>query len=355
MARVPNLFLTAPLLAALVFMGNPAMAEQKVLIIGIDGTRPDALEQVLREEPAQGNSGNWLSSLQRGNQGGADFGMITGDISFSGPGWASMLTGVWCDRHRVISNEFVAPNFEENPPIFALMKQHDPALRTASFANWDAINEQILTAEMTDEHVDVSSDDMVESMTAAALLNPAFDADAVFVHFDDVDHAGHACCYSTQNENYMSALKATAARLQTLRSALRTRTEQLPEERWLVLYSTDHGGGAVIGSEHGTNTDEDRLTFLLAESHGGAITLAQPPAGTRLKVVDIAATALAWLNVPQPDYFAGQNLIVRGGKGQNPPAYEDRPIPECGFPRTVWDRGHGPAATLLKDKALPIH
>ncbi len=356
MHRMPTHTVERLLLALLLLgLAGSAAADRKVLIVGIDGTRPDALEQVLQSEPAPGGSRNWLDRLRGpGHRGGASFGMITGDISFSGPGWASMLTGVWCDRHRVLSNEFVAPNFEDHPPIFALMKAHDPGIRTASIANWDAINEKILTKEMTDEHMDQSSDDMVESMAVSALLSPAFDADAVFLHFDDVDHAGHACCYSTQNENYMNAIRRTAQRLQVIRAALKTRTEMMEDEQWLVLYSTDHGGGAVIGSEHGTNTDGDRLTFLLAEAYGAAIDLAQPPEGARLKIVDIAATALDWMNVPVPEYFAGQNVVIARGGGDLPP-YEERPIPECGFPRAVWDQGKGPAATLLQDKALPVH
>ncbi len=339
----------------------PPSVERRVMIIGIDGTRPDALRRVLSERSVAGD--DWLQQLSAGSDNsGADWNLITGDISFSGPGWASMLTGVWCDKHRVISNEFVAPDFATYPPIFALMKEHDPTIKTASIANWDAINSKILTNDMTDFWFDLGSDDDVETTVVSMLESEDFDARAIFVHFDDVDHAGHACCYSADNENYLGALRSTAERLQRIRKVLEKRTRQNKREEWLVLYSTDHGGGGVIGSEHGPNTDEDRRTFLIGQAYNTDILFpmqspATTPQGIRLKIVDIAASALSWLNVPlKPEWkLEGQNLVSTDPSVNPIDRYAERSIPECGLPRATWDTGHGRTAPLLRDKALPIH
>lgn len=357
---------------------QPSVAEtkRKLMIIGIDGTRPDALRKVLDEEPRSGGGGwvaasNWLDHLERryGSSSRADWNTLTGDISFSGPGWASMLTGVWCDKHRVLSNEFIAPNFEEYKPIFALMKEKQGDLKTASIAHWDAINEKILTEEMTDYWSDKDSDQAVEDDVVALLMDgahAAHEADAIFVHFDDVDYAGHACCYAADNENYLKAIRATAIRLQKIRNALKARLDEGADEEWMLIYSTDHGGGGVIGSEHGTNTDEDRRTFFIVQTYRAPLAFIETPqftalsGGERIKVVDIGVTALNWLDIEiDPAWDLDGQVVADSREEQNymdlQVNYATRPIPECGFPRAVWDTGHGRTAPALKDKALPIH
>ncbi len=122
------------------------------------------------------------------------------------------------------------------------------------------------------------------------------------------------------------------------------------------------GGGGVIGSEHGPNTDEDRRTFLIGQAYNTDILFpmqspATTPQGIRLKIVDIAASALSWLNVPlKPEWkLEGQNLVSTDPSVNPIDRYAERSIPECGLPRATWDTGHGRTAPLLRDKALPIH
>ena len=42
----------------------------------------------------------------------------TGDITLSGPGWASMLTGVWREKHGVRTNDFKGHNPKDYPHFF---------------------------------------------------------------------------------------------------------------------------------------------------------------------------------------------------------------------------------------------
>ncbi|MFQ6047327.1 MAG: alkaline phosphatase family protein, partial [Gemmatimonadales bacterium] len=66
---------------------------KKVLLIGLDGVRVDILAQAATPNIdaliANGTFSEWAR---------------TGTPTVSGPGWSSMLTGVWPEKHGVHSN-----------------------------------------------------------------------------------------------------------------------------------------------------------------------------------------------------------------------------------------------------------
>jgi predicted AlkP superfamily phosphohydrolase/phosphomutase len=85
--------------------------KKKVLIIGIDGCRTDAL--LAAKAP------NLYALIRAGA-----FADKTRIISprpagvadtISGPGWSSILTGVSADKHGVRDNQFQKPNFKDYP------------------------------------------------------------------------------------------------------------------------------------------------------------------------------------------------------------------------------------------------
>ena len=80
---------------------------KKVLLIGIDGCRPDALQAAHTPN---------LDSLIVG--GAVSFVAQTGEHTISGPGWASMLTGVGIGKHGVVDNSFADPHFDTYPHFF---------------------------------------------------------------------------------------------------------------------------------------------------------------------------------------------------------------------------------------------
>src|SRR6266446_5697792 len=107
--------------------GEPA--RNKVLVIGIDGCRPDALLQAKTPH---------LHALI--DAGAYSFEGQTGDVTISGPGWASLLTGVWRDKHGVRTNEFEGANFQDYPSFLHRLKEHQPKALTASIVHWAPIN-----------------------------------------------------------------------------------------------------------------------------------------------------------------------------------------------------------------------
>ena len=75
-------------LSLIVFLPLAAFSQnaKKVLIIGVDGCRPDAMEVA-----ATPNIDNLISNgLFRPDA-------LNDDITYSGPGWSSILCGVWSD------------------------------------------------------------------------------------------------------------------------------------------------------------------------------------------------------------------------------------------------------------------
>ena len=53
----------------------------------------------------------------------------TDDISYSGSCWTGMLTGVWHNKHNVLSNKYLDPNIDEFPHFFNRVKTFNSNLR----------------------------------------------------------------------------------------------------------------------------------------------------------------------------------------------------------------------------------
>ncbi|WP_417390118.1 LamG-like jellyroll fold domain-containing protein [Gimesia sp.] len=115
-------------------------SQKRVLIIGMDGTRPDALLKAktptfdrLIREGAFTDQAQILGKRYQKND------------TISGPGWSSILTGVWADKHGVHDNHFKGKNYELFPHFFKRLKRERPDAQTASLVSWEPIHEFILS------------------------------------------------------------------------------------------------------------------------------------------------------------------------------------------------------------------
>ena len=73
--------------------GKSLAANNHVLVIGVDGLRPDALAAASTPTfDALISNGTYSSNA------------TTSDLTFSGPGWSDLLHGVHRDRHGVATN-----------------------------------------------------------------------------------------------------------------------------------------------------------------------------------------------------------------------------------------------------------
>lgn len=262
-----------------VFSFGEINAQNKVLIIGIDGTRPDAL--LAAKTP----------NLDKLWQNGAyTFKAKTDDLSWSGVCWTSMLTGVWKEKHNVYGNGYENPNTEEYPHFFNLARQQQPNLRTYSIINWSPIHNILKETDAT-VMTHKLTDGLVTKSVTSALKNE--DVDAMFVHLDNVDHAGHSTGFTPSNPKYIRAIEKTDKKIGKIVKALKKR-KNYANENWLILVSTDHGGS---GTNHGEATPEHTTTFYIASGKD----VEKGEIQKQVYITDVAVTALKHLNIVLKD------------------------------------------------------
>jgi len=280
-------------------LGAENPVHKKLLIIGIDGCRPDALLKAKTPH---------LRELIR--DGAFSDRAQTGDITVSGPGWSSMLTGVWREKHGIRDNKFEGANFGEYPHFFRRLKERWPHAYTASIVNWAPINERIVRD--ADLAVILPKDSQVAEQAARVLRER--DPDAVFVHFDEVDAAGHKHGFHPTVAPYIAAIEQTDIYLGQLLEGIRRRNTYARED-WLILVSTDHGGS---DKGHGKNIPEHRTIFVIVSGRSAARGTMEPAPA----IVDVAATALTHLGIAldRQWHLDGKPVGLKPEKGpQGPP------------------------------------
>ncbi|MFJ9558505.1 alkaline phosphatase family protein [Streptomyces fuscichromogenes] len=278
--------------------GRDGAPRHKVLVVGMDGlrhdrlTRPGAHAPVLHGLLAAGAHGTSL--LPYGERDGQAEGGPSTSMAYtdSGPGWSSVLTGVWPDRHGVTGNDFRGADYTRYPDFLTRAVAARPGLRTAAAVSWPELVHRGVLGPAVGHRVrhDGESDGYLDAdarvaRTALGWLTDD-DPDLLFVYFGGTDEAGHAT--GPLSAAYDAALLAQDAHLGRLLAALDARG---PGERWTVLVTTDHGHLDTGG--HGGDTDAERQVFVI---------LAEPgtPPGTRLdapRLVDIAPTVLDRLGI----------------------------------------------------------
>jgi len=253
----------------------------KLLIIGIDGCRPDAL--VTANTPFLDSlSANGTLLLNSKNTG----------LSYSGPGWSGLLTGVREDKHGVLDNSFINSNFTEYPHIFKRVKDNYPNGRTVSVCQWHPINNKIASGYVDSLINTENSTNDVQIRTNKEL--EVENLTSLFVHFDDVDAAGHKYGFDPNNINYTEAIENTDLAIGSILEKVKSRNNY-SNENWAVIITTDHGG---IGKRHGGFSDEERDIFIilsggnLSSVRETAINSNCPP-----RLVDIFPTVLNHLGI----------------------------------------------------------
>ena len=220
--------------------------DARVLIIGLDGLRSDCLEA--SETPA-------LDDLIENGVFSPD--ALNNDITYSGPGWSAMVCGAWSDAHGVTNNDFTGSNYTAYPSFLERLETINSELNTYSICHWSPINDYI-QGDVVDESINATSDQAVADVATAILGdgNPH----AMFLHFDDVDLAGHSYGFNPSVPAYIDAIETVDGHVAEVLSAL-TNRPNYAEENWLIITSTDHGG---IGYGHGGESIDEQIIFFSA-------------------------------------------------------------------------------------------
>lgn len=310
----------------------------KVLVVGMDGLRFDRLP--LPRPPAGGtpislrspSTAPVLHGLMAAGAFGTSllpYGEVDGQAengpstsmayTDSGPGWSSMLTGVWPDRHGVTGNDFTGADYGRYPDFLSRAVTARPGLRTAAAVSWPELVRRGTLGAAIDQrvHYDGESDgyepaDRLVARTAARWLTED-DPDVVFVYFGATDEAGHAT--GPLSPAYDDALVAQDAHLGRLLEAIDARRSDpaRADEHWTVLVTTDHGHLDAGG--HGGNTHAEQEVFIILAEPGG-------PGGTRLdtpRLIDIAPTVLDRLGITADPAWGLRGRVLPGSNSPTPP------------------------------------
>tara|TARA_B100000749_G_scaffold225649_1_gene181152 strand:- start:11041 stop:13029 length:1989 start_codon:yes stop_codon:yes gene_type:complete len=231
-------------LTTLIFVSLLNGQNKKLLFIGIDGCRPDALTQA-QTPNIDGliNDGIYINNALCS---------INGQPTVSGPGWSTMITGVWYDKHGVSDNSFSGSNFDEYPPFNVLLEESGQEYHTASFIMWTPIHTQIFGSTMDYNELHSTYDGSVAQGAADYMSTP--NVDVIFLDFDDVDIAGHSYGFSPEVDQYIDAIENVDGYIGWVIDSMENRPT-FQNEDWLIMITSDHGG---IGYGHGGQTIEER-------------------------------------------------------------------------------------------------
>lgn len=303
-----------------------------VVVFGLDGTVLDRVKQY--------HTPNLKSLIANGYASDSTLYAQPFAPTVSGPGWATIATGVWPDKHQVLNNGWGnSSSLGSYPDFLTRIENVAPSLSTYAIADWspltnDADANEAIFSPAIDHRVTISdapgyevADAQVAASAGEYLKTNA--PNASFVYFGDVDIAGHTC--GSANTCYKEAIERTDVNMGTVLDAIRSRPN-FPNEKWTFLVTADHGHTPTGG--HGGSSVLERSTFVIASGTGfSPVTPALRP-----KLVDVASTVFKLLGVP---VNAAWNLDGRPVSDPSPDPFDTKVgslqprVDETGVPADV--------------------
>ena len=288
--------------------------------------------------------------IRQGNTPNFDRIFISGSITYealasvptlSAQGWGSAFYGVPGPVHGETNN--YAMNVHKfnvlYPSIFRLTREAYPKAKTASFANWPAINWGLIERDcgvfmFPEDRKEPAKEAIVRHVLAYLKKN---DPKLLFVYFVDVDDALHL--YGYGSDEYFEAMEETDKQIGVVYDAL---AQNGMLENTLVLFVTDHGGNNE--KNHGGSSDQERkVTFAAAgpgvEEHGII---------EDMELQDVAAVVLYALGIEQPEIQTG-----RIPKGIFPGIGGGKRKQTVDLSGTMDHYGNGVSAAELPELTLP--
>jgi predicted AlkP superfamily pyrophosphatase or phosphodiesterase len=235
----------------------------KVLVVGLDGVRPDVLKDIgLEAFLSRELPGAVFHDAFAGGLPGTDSLQAT----LTAPGFTSILTGVWAKEHGIDSNL----SWKKKTGIRSFLSQTldgHPERRAAILAAWEVLTqgstygEEGLYRFCPDGGYYVGDYPTKDKRVVAEGVRLIEDGyDSLFLVIDRADHQGHLKGFSPESGAYRQAIAADLDDFARLVEAIKARPSY-PEEDWLVLLTTDHGGK---GLNHGGQSPEERTTFIIS-------------------------------------------------------------------------------------------
>jgi hypothetical protein len=269
----------------------PAPRAAHVVVIGCDGMSPDGVKKA--KTPV-------MTRLMRS---GAYTLHARGVMpTESSPNWASMIMGAGPEQHGVTSNSWKPYHFDIPPvaygpggifpTVFSALRTQRPRAVIGVFHDWDDF------ARLVERGVP----DVIEhwkgpqpTVEHAVAFLKARRPDFLFIHLDNVDHAGHEKGHGTPE--YYQAVEEADRLIGVVLDALEAEGML---ERTVVLVTADHGGKAK--GHGGATLGEIEIPWIMAGPGIAVGKELQSPVNT----FDTAPTIAAVLGIRPPDAWIGR-------------------------------------------------
>jgi predicted AlkP superfamily pyrophosphatase or phosphodiesterase len=262
-----------------VTQANPPV--RRVVVVSIDGARPDAL--LVAKTPT-------ITRLWK--EGSYSFRAQTISPSTTLPAHTSMLTGISPDRHGERDNSWWPGEATvAAETVFSLAKSQ--GLKTAMVVTKEKFG--FLARPGSLDHFEVVPHLAPDVVLRALAYLKSEKPHLLFIHFADADITGHL--YGWMSPEYLIALQTVDDAVEIL---LRMMEETKLVRETLLIITADHGGHDFT---HGTTLPEDMTIPWIAFGPGVREGYEIPD---RVVIYDTAATVLLFLGIPIPAHWEGR-------------------------------------------------
>ena len=246
------------------FTPTPVPQVRRVLILSIDGLRPDAIS--LAPMP------NLLNLMQTSAY---TLSAQTIDPSATLPSHASMLVGTCPNKHEVEWNDYIPENgYAKGTDLFDVA--HAAGLETWMFVGKVKLKQLTESTSLTGF---IFGSDRDSELTDQLISEFPADFGVLFVHFATTDGMGHV--YGWLSPEQLSVIYRADEALGRILAELDARNLR---DETLIIITADHGGHET---SHGSSMPEDMTIPWIASGPG----IKPGPLTTSVHTMDTAATA----------------------------------------------------------------
>lgn len=201
--------------------------QKKLLVIGLDGLRPDAL--------LYANTPNLDYLIQNGVY---NFETIVECDTISGPSWTSIMTGKTQYETGVDCNETVEDDkYVCKEDIFTILNSNN-VTTTCYLSNWIGLKNIVKNSkniEYKDNENVLENDSKMIECCERYISSTNNDDKFTFLYLNGIDDTGHNYGFTIQSKEYISYIEAIDRKLENI-------IKKVIENKWSLLITTDHGG-----------------------------------------------------------------------------------------------------------------
>ena len=287
----------------------------KAIFIIVDGIPADVLEKVGTPHMDDVTmNGGYTRAYVGGEVGGP-----SETPTVSAPGYQSLVTGTWANKHNVYDNDVDDPDYQYWD-IFRIAKNHNASLHTAIFSTWLENRTRLVgdgLPEAGGNKLDYSFDgfehdtdrfphDLLRTYirniddhvsTEAARYVEEIGPDLSWVYLEFTDDVGHALGDSPEQIEAVGIMDGNVGRIW---DAVKRR-QAAHNEDWLIVVTTDHGRDPETGKNHGGQSERERTTWIVTNSDNLNDRFANMPA-----VVDILPSIVNHMDLDMPSEIRSQ-------------------------------------------------